>query len=484
MPPFFIRSTIFNICFYVLTGISCVLLLPTLILPRKVYFVVVHGFVYTTAFLEKYILGLSYEVRGREHVPQTGAYIVAAKHQSAYETFKLHILFKDPAIVLKKELLKIPLWGQYLAKSDVIAIDRSSPKIAIKSIQDGAKRVAAQGREIIIFPQGTRVKPETTTAERPYKIGIVRIQEATQIPILPLAMNTGIFYPKGSWCKKPGKVVFEFLPPIMPDSNRNAGEILKELETAVEGRSKQLMEEGLHSIPKRKSAAIKIFTYITIIACLAYIANWIFVADLIKKSSANIIHNLNQNRAITHLEVTPPIISGFPGKMHINLPKQRIKTRYEDLIINATHAQGWPFLGLPIDIKMSDITLSYSHWASPLAFESLDARLTYWSDIITLTQTNLQSEATQGQVIGTIDLNNPPYPDLDLVIKIKGHEMFMQKLVQQRIVKENAAMIASFALAALKRDGEVVTTITSQDNKVYLGPIKVIDLPKVRVVAP
>ncbi len=245
IPRFFIRSTIFNLCFYLLTAIACILLLPTLILPRKAYFAVVHGFVHTTAFLEKYILGLTYEIRGQEHLPKDSAYIVAAKHQSAYETFKLHILFKDPAIVLKKELLKIPLWGRYLAKSDVIAIDRSSPKIAIKSIQDGARRVAAQGRQIIIFPQGTRVHAEVSAQQKPYKIGVVRIQEATQLPIIPLAMNTGIFYRKHSWCKKPGRVVFEFLPPIAPGDN--ASDILKSIEMQVEEKTSQLMEEGRKS---------------------------------------------------------------------------------------------------------------------------------------------------------------------------------------------------------------------------------------------
>ena len=202
--PYFIRSTIFNFCFYVLTGICCIILLPTLVLPRKYYMAVVYGFVYTTVFLEKYILGLTYEIRGKEHLPEKGSYIVAAKHQSAYETFKLHILFKDPAIVLKKELLKIPLWGKYLEKSDVIAIDRSTPKMAIKSIQEGAKHVKEQNRPIVIFPQGTRVSTETTTKEKPYKIGIIRIQEATNLPIIPMALNSGVFYPKHKWCKKTG----------------------------------------------------------------------------------------------------------------------------------------------------------------------------------------------------------------------------------------------------------------------------------------
>ena len=216
MHPFFIRSSIYNLCFFTLTAISCIAMLPTLLLPRSAFLFVVRGFVHANAFMEKYILGLTYEIRGAHNLPKDGAYIVAAKHQSAYETLKLHILFDDPAVVLKKELLKIPLWGRYLAKSDVIAIDRSSPKIAIKSIQEGAKYVASQNRPIVIFPQGTRVATEVSAKEKPYKIGIIRMQEATNLPIIPMALNSGVFQPKGAWCKKSGRIVFEFMPKAFP----------------------------------------------------------------------------------------------------------------------------------------------------------------------------------------------------------------------------------------------------------------------------
>ena len=109
----YIRSILYNFSFYGLTAVACFLCLPALLLPRKLAMGVVYAFVHTNAFLEKYVLGLSYEVRGAEHLPDSGSYIIAAKHQSAFETMKLHILFKDPAVILKKELLNIPLWGWY-----------------------------------------------------------------------------------------------------------------------------------------------------------------------------------------------------------------------------------------------------------------------------------------------------------------------------------------------------------------------------------
>ena len=194
-------------------------------------------------FLERFLLGLHYEVRGKEHLPESGSYIVAMKHQSEYETLKLHVLFDDPAIILKQELLKIPLWGWYLQKSDVIAIDRSSPENAIASIQEGARRVKEQGRPIAIFPQGTRVAPGVGADVKPYKIGVARVQEATDLPIIPVAMNAGLFWPRDGFWKSGGSVVFEIFPPIPAGLERS--ELLQKLENTIEPASQRLMDEAL-----------------------------------------------------------------------------------------------------------------------------------------------------------------------------------------------------------------------------------------------
>lgn len=217
MKKYWLRSTLFNLAFYIVTLIACIICLPTLFMPRGVFMAVVHGWVWCVHVLERLIMNLHFEIRGLEHLPPDGTpYIVAAKHQSPYETFKLHTLFGDPAIILKQELLKIPLWGAYLKKSDVIAIDRTTPELAISSIQDGARRMKAQGRPIIIFPQGTRVRIDETVQHKPYKVGVARLQEATDLPILPMALNTGYFWPRSGWLRRPGRVVFEFLPPLHP----------------------------------------------------------------------------------------------------------------------------------------------------------------------------------------------------------------------------------------------------------------------------
>lgn len=193
--------------------------------------------------LEKFILGLDYEIRGLENLPSEGPYLIAAKHQSPYETLKLHILFDRPAIVLKQELLNIPLFGAYLKKADLIAIDRSTPQEAIESIQRGAKQAAEDKRPIVIFPQGTRVDPFTGSSEKRYKIGIMRIQEATDLPIIPLALNCGLFWPRKGWLKHPGTAVFEFLPPITVKGDRSKS--LKVLENTLEEASNRLRDEEI-----------------------------------------------------------------------------------------------------------------------------------------------------------------------------------------------------------------------------------------------
>lgn len=476
MPRFMIRSTFFNLCFYTLTAVSCIVLLPTLLLPRNFFMAVVHGFVYKTAFLEKYVLGLRYEVRGLEHIPQDGAYIVAAKHESAYETFKLHILFKDPAIVLKKELLKIPLWGKYLSKSDVIAIDRSSPKIAIQSIQDGAKRVAAQGREIIIFPQGTRVSPDLDVSERPYKIGIVRIQEATGLPIIPLALNTGVFYPKGKWLKKSGCAVFEFLPAILPSADASA--TLKMIETVVEERSAALRDEGRASIPRRNS---KLNLILLPLFCILYSAYWFYAAHLTQQAVANFIDELSHNPSITKAEISPPRLSGFPFKLKLDFAgKQHLESAEGTLTLTDLHAKGWPALGMPIHIEAGNIVISRPQWGQPLEFDHLDATIVHWNEVLDIKSAKLKRADFEGALSGDVDFKVLPYPDVNLELTLANHVGFIMELTQKKIIKEKPAMFAMAALTALQKDGIVTTTISRQENILYLGPIRIAELPRIR----
>lgn len=238
----YIRSLIFTLSFYVITFIMCIICLPTAYMPRPIAMRTVGLFVNTVYVLERVLLGLDYEVRGLEHLPKSGSFLVAAKHQSAYETMKLHIIFDDPAIILKRELLSIPLWGRFLSRIDPIAINRKSRKQATQQVIDGSLRVKMQGRPIVIFPQGTRVPVELTSKEKPYKYGIAKMQEASELTIIPMALNSGYFWPRNHWLKRPGKAVFEFLPPVAP--GMSAEDLMKKLEHDLESASLRLLDEA------------------------------------------------------------------------------------------------------------------------------------------------------------------------------------------------------------------------------------------------
>ncbi len=247
LPVIFIRSILFNILFYGATAIACIVLIPFLLAPRRIILGITKTYLACSQFLMRYVLGITYEIRGKEYLPKKGSFLLAAKHQSAYETLKLHALFGDPTIVLKEELIKIPLFGQFLNKLDVIPINRRSKEEAIKSIVDGAQRMSKADRPIVIFPQGTRVKVNATIKEKPYKGGIVKMYAQTGLPIIPMALNTGLFWGRNGFIKKPGHVIFEFLPPIepgLPDKK-----VMKALEDRLEQKSNLLAQESINKYP-------------------------------------------------------------------------------------------------------------------------------------------------------------------------------------------------------------------------------------------
>lgn len=239
-----IRSVIFNILFYgVLTPVICIGLMPALIMPRSAVHWVATVYQKLGHMLEVYVMNMKMEVRGYEHVPQDGSpYLVAAKHQSAYETMKLLILFKDPTIILKKELLNLPIFGWFLQRLEVIAVDRGNREQAMSSLVEGARRMQKNRRPIVIFPQGTRVEVDATTAQKPYKGGIAKLYAATGLPIIPMAINTGLYWPRNSFWKKSGTVVIEFFPALPPGTPEK--DVVAMLEQIIEPASSRLASEG------------------------------------------------------------------------------------------------------------------------------------------------------------------------------------------------------------------------------------------------
>jgi len=234
-----VRSLLFNIAFYGWTTLACIGLLWMLLLPRRQMVHVIEWYMRTIYFLERTILGLDYEVRGLENLPKQGSFILAAKHQSAWETMKLHLLINDPAVILKRELLFVPIWGWYAAKAHMIAVDRSARGRAIASMVEGARRVKSEDRPIVIFPQGTRTP---VGGYLPYRVGVAVLYRELDVPIVPMALNSGVYWPRRSFRKRSGKVIVEFLPPITPGLGREA--VIVELEQRLEAATDRLVVEA------------------------------------------------------------------------------------------------------------------------------------------------------------------------------------------------------------------------------------------------
>jgi 1-acyl-sn-glycerol-3-phosphate acyltransferase len=233
-----LRSLAFNLALYLVTAAQAILGLPVMLLPRRLAYRFGRSWADLILRLCAAIAGLGYEVRGREHLPK-GPAIIAMKHQSAWDTFAVAVVFDDPAIVLKQELLWIPFYGWYLWKSGMIAIDRKAGPQALRKLVAAGKRAAAIGRPLVIFPEGTRTAPGT---HRPYQPGVAALYRQLDLPLVPVAVNSGLFWARRGFLKRPGRITLEILPPIPPGGERH--QVMQELERRIETATARLVAEA------------------------------------------------------------------------------------------------------------------------------------------------------------------------------------------------------------------------------------------------
>jgi len=232
------RSLLFNLLFYVTTTLFVVLGSPLLFAPRRWAMAALAVHARFELWLLRVIVGTKLEVRGLDKLPD-GPCLVASKHQSAWETFALIPLFRDPALLMKRELFWIPFHGWFSRKFEMIPVDRDQGPTALRRVLREAKKRIAAGREIIIFPEGTRRPPG---APPDYKTGVVLLYAALGVPCVPVALNSGLFWPRRSVIRRPGTIVVEFLDPIPPGLDK--AEFLHRLESAIEGASNRLLAEA------------------------------------------------------------------------------------------------------------------------------------------------------------------------------------------------------------------------------------------------
>ena len=228
-----IRSFIYLVVFLPWTLAVAILGLPFLI-TRQSALGVIRFWSRGVTFLARWIISVQFEIRGRENLPD-GPCIIAAQHQSAFETYILFLPFKYPVFILKESLQWIPLVGWYIKRAGLITINRSAGANAMRHILKGADAAIGNGETVLIFPEGTRTAPGQ---RQDYKPGIVALYNHCQAPLIPMALNSGRIWGKTRLTKRPGTIVFEFLPAIPPGLKRD--EFLTELRARLETASDAL----------------------------------------------------------------------------------------------------------------------------------------------------------------------------------------------------------------------------------------------------
>jgi 1-acyl-sn-glycerol-3-phosphate acyltransferase len=229
-----LRALAFNLAFVVVTAVLGVAALPLLLAPRR--WVMGFGRLWASVVLGllKAIVGLDGEVRGRQHLP-AGPCIIAMKHQSAWDTLILPVVLGDPAVVIKRELALLPFYGWYAMRAGSIAVDRKGGGAALRRVVAAARNAAADRRKVVIFPEGTRTAPGQRLTYQP---GVAALYQALHLPLVPAAVNSGLYWGRRSFMKRPGRITLEFLEPIPPGLPRR--QLMPELESRIEAATAAL----------------------------------------------------------------------------------------------------------------------------------------------------------------------------------------------------------------------------------------------------
>jgi len=234
----FLRSLIYNVLFYLTLAFWLIVGIPTFLMPRSGILTVARYWACSSIWLLRVVCNIRVEYRGLEKIPK-GPLIVASKHQSMWETFALLQFFDQPLFILKRELKWIPFFGWYLIKSNMIGVDRAAGGRALLQMARRAGEQVRRGRQLIIFPEGTR----TPVGAAPhYKTGVAQIYVDCGVACVPVALNSGLFWPRRTFMRYPGTLVVEFLDPLPPGLSRR--EFIAQISTVIEDATNRLVEVG------------------------------------------------------------------------------------------------------------------------------------------------------------------------------------------------------------------------------------------------
>jgi 1-acyl-sn-glycerol-3-phosphate acyltransferase len=239
-----LRSILFNTAFYINMILRMILLSPFYFLaPRKTAFWVPKGWASSSHWLMKMIVGTTFTIEGLENIPK-GGYILAPKHQSFWDTFALLPWLDDPVYILKRELMWIPVFGWYVAKQRMIPVNRGAKGKVMADVIERTKTEMRNGRQLIIYPEGTR-RPPGATPE--YKYGIARLYRDLGVPVVPVAMHPGLFWPRRKFQRYPGHFKVRILPAIEPGLDPDV--FFDTLMARLEAASDELLIETARDNP-------------------------------------------------------------------------------------------------------------------------------------------------------------------------------------------------------------------------------------------
>jgi len=233
-----LRSALFNISFFGFMTITLIVSIVLLPISQKMAQRIARFMSRTTLMLLRVLIGLRWELRGRVDLLQ-GPSLIVCKHQSAWDTIVFFCMCTQPTYVMKKELMMIPLFGWLSRRQGHIGVDRKAGAGALRQLLRATQAAIAAGRQIVIFPQGTRVPPGE---KRPYQTGVIGIYNALNRPIVPVALNSGLFWGRRKFVKQPGTIVIEILPEIPAGLSRD--DVMREIETRIETATARLEAEG------------------------------------------------------------------------------------------------------------------------------------------------------------------------------------------------------------------------------------------------
>jgi 1-acyl-sn-glycerol-3-phosphate acyltransferase len=246
----YLRSGLFNFLFFFWTSVVIFFLWVAIPLSTSKFRSVISIWPKGCFALLK-IIGITFEIRGLENIPKFPV-LFSVKHQSVWETIFFLWHNKDNAYVMKSELCRIPFWGRYMKKSGHILVDRTGGTKSMRAMIGKAREIIGNGRSIVIFPEGTRIPSGQMGKFHP---GVAAIYTQLNITVVPVAVNSGLFWPRREFKKKPGKIIIEFLPPIEPSLDRKLFMLLLEnrMKIATEQLEKEADLNPRKETPKEKS---------------------------------------------------------------------------------------------------------------------------------------------------------------------------------------------------------------------------------------